>query len=223
MKVIITGATGMVGEGVMMECISNPEIESILLLTRRSAGVTNAKVSEVIVPDLFDITSVENKLAGYDACFFCLGVSSVGMKEDAYRKVTYDLTMYIARKLAELNPSMVFCYVSGGGTDSTEKGRLMWARVKGKTENDLRKLPFKASYGFRPGFLIPAPGAKNVLSMYKYFSWLVPVLKRFAPQWICSLSELGKAMIHVTKSGFPRNILEVKDVKEAAGLNMSNG
>ncbi len=218
MKVIITGATGMVGEGVMMECINNPEVESILLLTRRPAGVINAKVTEVIVPDLFDITSVQSKLSGYDACFFCLGVSAVGMKEDAYRKVTYDLTMNIAYKLSDVNPGMVFCYVSGAATDSTEKGRLMWARVKGKTENDLRKLPFKASYAFRPGFLIPSKGAKNVLSMYKYFSWLVPVLKLLAPQLICSLSELGKAMIYVTKSGFPKNILEVRDIKEAAVL-----
>jgi uncharacterized protein YbjT (DUF2867 family) len=216
MKVIITGATGMVGEGVMMECISNPEVESILLLARRPTGVTNSKVNEIVIPDLFNIKAVEDKLEGYDACFFCLGVSSVGMKEDAYTKVTYDLTIYIAEKLSSINHGMVFCYVSGAGTDSTEKGRLMWARIKGKTENDLRKLPFKASYGFRPGFLIPSPGAKNVLSMYRYFSWLVPVFKLFAPQWICSLSELGKAMIHVTKRDYPINILGVKDIKMAA-------
>ncbi|HLN54166.1 MAG TPA: hypothetical protein VK212_10695 [Lentimicrobium sp.] len=216
MKVIITGATGMVGEGVMMECISNSAVESIILLLRRPSGIKHPKVKEAIIPDLFNMSSVERQFAGYDACFFCLGVSSVGMNETDYTKVTYDLTMYIAGKLSVLNPGMVFCYVSGAATDSTEKGRMMWARVKGKTENDLRKLPFKSSYGFRPGFLIPSKGAKNVLSYYKYFTWLVPVLKLFAPQWICSLSELGRAMIQVTKAGYPKNTLEVKDIKEAA-------
>ncbi len=216
MKVIITGATGMVGEGVTTECINNPKVESILLLSRKSSGINNPKVLEAVVPDLFDISSVENRLAGYDGCFFCLGVSSVGMNEEDYKKVTHDLTMYIAGKLATFNPGMVFCYVSGGGTDSTEKGRMMWARVKGKTENDLRNLGFRAAYGFRPGFLIPFEDAKHVLKYYKYFAWLVPVIKLLAPNMISTLSELGKAMIYVVRHDYPHDVLEVKDIKATA-------
>lgn len=216
MKVIITGATGMVGEGVLMECLVHPDVEAILLLTRKPSGVTHLKVKEVVHNDFHDIIPVEQKLKGYDACFFCLGVTSIGKKEDEYTKLTYDLTMHVAQRLSTLNNNMVFCYVSGSGTDSSEKGRLMWARVKGKTENDLAKLPFKAVYAFRPGFLIPTKGAGNILPAYKYFSWLVPVLKPLFPGMVGSLQELGKAMINVVKYGFRKRILEVKDIREAS-------
>ena len=216
MKVIITGATGMVGEGVLMECLVHPDVEAILLLTRKPSGVTHLKVKEVVHNDFYDIIPVEQKLKGYDACFFCLGVTSIGKKEDEYTKLTYDLTMHVAQRLSTLNNNMVFCYVSGSGTDSSEKGRLMWARVKGKTENDLAKLPFKAVYAFRPGFLIPTKGAGNILPAYKYFSWLVPVLKPLFPGMVGSLQELGKAMINVVKYGFRKRILEVKDIREAS-------
>lgn len=216
MKVIITGATGMVGEGVLMECLLHPDVEAILLLTRKPSGVTHLKVKEVVHNDFHDIIPVEQKLKGYDACFFCLGVTSIGKKEDEYTKLTYDLTMHVAQRLSTLNNNMVFCYVSGSGTDSSEKGRLMWARVKGKTENDLAKLPFKAVYAFRPGFLIPTKGAGNILPAYKYFSWLVPVLKPLFPGMVVSLQELGKAMINVVKYGFRKRILEVKDIREAS-------
>lgn len=216
MKVIITGATGMVGEGVLMECLVHPDVEAILLLTRKPSGVTHLKVKEVVHNDFHDIIPVEQKLKGYDACFFCLGVTSIGKKEDEYTKLTYDLTMHVAQRLSTLNNNMVFCYVSGSGTDSSEKGRLMWARVKGKTENDLAKLPFKAVYAFRPGFLIPTKGAGNILPAYKYFSWLVPVLKPLFPGMVGSLQELGRAMINVVKYGFRKRILEVKDIREAS-------
>lgn len=216
MKVIITGATGMVGEGVLMECLVHPDVEAILLLTRKPSGVTHLKVKEVVHNDFHDIIPVEQKLKGYDACFFCLGVTSIGKKEDEYTKLTYDLTMHVAQRLSTLNNNMVFCYVSGSGTDSSEKGRLMWARVKGKTENDLAKLHFKAVYAFRPGFLIPTKGAGNILPAYKYFSWLVPVLKPLFPGMVGSLQELGRAMINVVKYGFRKRILEVKDIREAS-------
>lgn len=216
MKVIITGATGMVGEGVLMECLVHPDVEAILLLTRKPSGVTHLKVKEVVHNDFHDIIPVEQKLKGYDACFFGLGVTSIGKKEDEYTKLTYDLTMHVAQRLSTLNNNMVFCYVSGSGTDSSEKGRLMWARVKGKTENDLAKLPFKAVYAFRPGFLIPTKGAGNILPAYKYFSWLVPVLKPLFPGMVGSLQELGRAMINVVKYGFRKRILEVKDIREAS-------
>lgn len=216
MKVILTGATGMVGEGVLMECLKHPDVQSILLLNRRPSGVANSKVTEVIHTDFHDITPLEQKLTGYDACFFCLGVTSIGKKEDEYTRLTYDLTMHIAQKLSFLNKEMVFCYVSGAGTDSSEKGRLMWARVKGKTENDLAKLPFKAFYAFRPGFLIPTEGAKNSLPAYKYIAWLTPVVRPFFPGMVGSLEELGKAMINVAKYGFRKRVLEVKDIREAS-------
>lgn len=216
MKVILTGATGMVGEGVLTECLNHPDVESVLLLTRKSTGLNHPKVTEVIHSDFLDISTVESRLTGFDACFFCLGVTSLGKKEAEYTRLTYDLTMHIAQKLSKLNNGMVFCYVSGGGTDSSEKGRLMWARVKGKTENDLMKLPFKAVYNFRPGFLIPSRGAKNVLPAYKYFSWLVPILKVITPKAIGSLKEVGLAMINVVKYGYRKNILEVVDIREAS-------
>lgn len=216
MKVIVTGATGMVGEGVLMECLIHPDVESILIVTRRPSGVVHPKVMEIIHDDFHNITPIGQQLAGYDACFFCLGVTSVGKNEVEYTKLTYDLTLHFAKNLAELNKDMVFCYVSGAGTDSSEKGRLMWARVKGRTENDLAKLPFKAFYAFRPGFLIPTEGAKNVLPAYKYVSWLIPVVRPLFPGMVGSLEELGKAMINVVKYGFRKRVLEVKDIKEAS-------
>src|SRR5580704_15421272 len=155
---IITGATGMVGEGVLHECLLHPQVESVLVINRKPCGVVHPKLKEIIHNNFFDLSSIKDQLTGYNACFFCLGVSSVGMKEPEYYKLTYTLTLGFAETLARLNPDMVFEYISGAATDSTEKGRSMWARVKGKTENELAKLPFKKEYNFRPGYMHPTPG-----------------------------------------------------------------
>ncbi|MDQ3290812.1 MAG: NAD-dependent epimerase/dehydratase family protein [Bacteroidota bacterium] len=215
-KVIITGATGMVGEGVLHECLQHPNITEVLLINRRPSGVSHSKVKEVILPDFFKISDVKIDFRDYNACFFCLGVSSVGMSKEDYYRFTYELTMGVARALVAQNPNMTFCYVSGAGTDSSEKGRLNWARVKGKTENDLLKLPFKKAYMFRPGFLQPTPGLKNTLKMYNYLGWLVPVLRLFFSNSMSTLRELGLAMINVVERGYEKPIIEVKDIKVLA-------
>ncbi|HKC68206.1 MAG TPA: epimerase, partial [Bacteroidia bacterium] len=166
--------------------------------------------------DFLNLSAIENKLQGYNACFFCLGVSSIGVKEDEYTRLTYTLTIHVASTLSRLNNDMVFCYVSGAGTDSTEKGKSMWARVKGKTENDILKLPLKKAYMFRPGYMHPTPGAKNTLKAYKYMTWLYPVLRAIFPKSACSLREVGIAMINSVTKGYPKNILEVKDIVNLA-------
>jgi hypothetical protein len=203
----------MVGEGVLLECLNNPDIESVLVINRRPCGISNPKLKEIIHADFFDLSAVERQLSGYNACFFCLGVSSVGMKEPEYYHLTYDLTMHVAQTLSKLNAGMVFCYVSGSGTDSSGQGKMMWARVKGKTENDLMKLPFKAAYAFRPGFMQATKGMKNVLPYYKYFAWLYPVLRPAFPGFMGTISEVGRAMIHCARNGSQKHILEVKDIR----------
>jgi len=215
-RAIVTGVTGMVGEGVLQECLKHPQVEAVLVINRKPCGFVHPKLKEIIHADFFDLSAIENQLSGYNACYFCLGVSSVGMKEPEYTKVTYTLTMHVAETLSSLNNDMTFTYVSGAGTDSTEKGGSMWARVKGKTENDLIKLPFKQVFAFRPGLMKAAPGAKNVPSFYKYLSWLYPALHAVFPNSSCLLSEVGLAMINVTLHGFEKNILEVKDIVAAA-------
>jgi uncharacterized protein YbjT (DUF2867 family) len=212
LRVLITGVTGMVGEGVLMECLDHPDVVSVTALTRKSYGLTHPKFSEILHPDFFDLSSIEGSLIGFDTCFFCLGVSSIGMKENEYRRLTYDLTMHSAQTLARLNPDMTFCYISGMATDSTEQGRQMWARVKGKTENDLMKLPFKTVFCFRPGFLKASAGMKNVLRYYKYFDWLYPIIRFIMPSSISTLRELGLSMIRVASHGYHKQILEVKDI-----------
>ena len=186
-------------------------MEAILVINRTPCGVIHPKLKEIIHQDFFDLSSIENQLSGYNACFFCLGVSSIGMKEPEYYKLTYTLTLHVAQTLCKLNTGMTFCYISGGGTDSTEKGKSMWARVKGKTENDLMKLPFKKVFAFRPGYMQPTKGLKNTQTFYKYISWLYPFLRSFLPKYVCTLKELGLAMIH-SVDGFNKNILEVKDI-----------
>jgi uncharacterized protein YbjT (DUF2867 family) len=215
-KAIITGATGMVGEGVLHECLLHPHVTEVLVINRKPCGVVHPKVKEIIHPDFFDLSVIEGQLSGYNACYFCLGVSSIGMKEPEYYKLTYTLTLNVAQTLSRLNPDMTFCYVSGTGTDSTEKGSFMWARVKGKTENDLGKLPFKKVFNFRPGYMHPTRGLKNVLPYYKYLTWLYPVFRAVLPNFVSTLAELGLAMISVTRFGYERSVLEVKDIKAAA-------
>ncbi|SEJ63534.1 hypothetical protein SAMN05216327_114206 [Dyadobacter sp. SG02] len=211
-KAIVTGTTGMVGEGVLLECLENPDVESVLMINRRPLGMTHPKLKEIVHKDFHDVSPIENQLKGYNACYFCLGVSSVGMKEPEYRRITYDLTMHVAEVLSRQNPDMTFCYVSGASTDSTEKGSLMWARVKGKTENDLRKLPFDQVFAFRPGMMKATKGQKNLPTLYKLLGWLYPVVKAIFPNGASTLTQVGKAMIHVTKYGYDKNILEVEDI-----------
>ena len=216
LSVIITGVTGMVGEGVLHEALLSADVERVLVLTRRPSGMSHPKLSELIVKDFYDLTDIESQLAGYHACFFCLGVSVIGKSEEEYRHIIYDLTMSVARTLSKMNPDMIFSYISGKATDSSEHGRLMWARVKGKTENDLMKLPFKKVYAFRPGMLLPTPGMKNTLKYYKYITWLYPVLRVVAPSTVSTLRELGLAMIHVASNGYATPILEVSDIVAAS-------
>ncbi len=212
MKAIVFGATGMVGEGVLHECLKSAEVGSVLVIGRRSCGVRHPKLTEIIHTDYLDLSALDERLTGYNACFFCLGVSSLGMKEDEYRKITYDFTMAAANTLSSLNPDMTFCYVSGQGTDSSENGRMMWARVKGKTENDLLKLPFKSAYMFRPGYIRPTKGLRNAYRLSRALGGIYPVLKIIARNHVCTLEDLGLAMIGVTKEGYPRKVLENSDI-----------
>jgi uncharacterized protein YbjT (DUF2867 family) len=215
-RAILTGATGMVGEGVLHECLLHPDVAEVLVLNRRPCGVTHPKLREIVHPDFFDLSTIRNQLKGYDACFFCLGTTSIGKSATDYERLTYTLTMHSGRTLVELNPAMVFCYVSGAGTDSTEKGRLAWARVKGRTENHLMKLPFKKVYAFRPGVLRPTPGLKNALAFYKYVDFLFPAIRALAPNRVSTLTELGIAMINVIRLGYERAVLEVRDIVEVS-------
>jgi hypothetical protein len=216
LKVILTGATGMVGEGVLHECLLNPEVEEILVLGRKPCSITHPKLKEVLHSNFYDLSPVADKLKGFTTCFFCLGVSSVGMKEEEYKRLTYDLTLHVAETLAKLNKDMTFCYISGSATDSSEKGRVMWARVKGKTENDLAKLAFRKVYNFRPGYMQPTPGLKNTLSYYKYVSWMYPFFRMVFPKFVSTLSELGLAMIHAASRGYEKQIIEVNDIVKLA-------
>lgn len=212
MKIIITGTTGMVGEGVLIECLAHPQVTEVLSVSRKPAGFTHPKLKEYIVPDFLSLKANDERLTGYDACFFCAGVSSVGMSEVDYTRITYDTTMNFA-KAVDPNPHMSFVYVSGGGTDSTEKGRAMWARVKGRTENDLMKLPFKQAFGFRPGFMESIDKQRNVSKYYKYISWLFPVIRIVLPNIITTMSQVGQAMIYAAQNGYEKNVIEVKDIK----------
>ena len=211
LKVILTGATGMVGEGVLLECLDNSEVEEVLVVNRRPCGRLHPKLSEIIHADFFNLAPIEPRLAGYNACFFCLGVSSVGMKKEVYKHLTYDLTLNFAQALARQNPNIAFCYVTGAGTDSSEKGRIAWARVKGAAENALLQL-FKRGYMFRPGFMKPTPGQRRVNPYYKYIGWLYPVGRAIYPAGFCTIREVGLAMVNAATKGAPKPILEVKDI-----------
>lgn len=206
----------MVGQGVLRECLLGPEVESLLTIGRTGTAQQHEKLHEIVLNDLSDLSSIEGRLAGYDACFFCLGVSSVGMKEEAYRRVTYDLTISVATTLARLNPTMTFIYVSGAGTDSTERGRSMWARVKGKTENALLRMPFKAVYIFRPGYIQPLHGIRTKTkwygAMYAIMGPLYPLWKLLFPKYVTTTECLGRAMLNVVKQGARKSVLENQDI-----------
>jgi uncharacterized protein YbjT (DUF2867 family) len=216
MKVIIFGATGMVGQGALREALLDPDVTAVLTVGRRKTGQTHAKLREIEHANMFDYGPIAHELAGYDACFFCLGVSSAGMSEEAYKKITYDMTMAAAKALLVQNPDMTFVYVSGAGTDSSEKGGSMWARVKGKTENDLLKLPFKAAYMLRPGAIRPMHGIKSGTRLYQTFytvlAPIMPLMEKAFPKYVTNIEKVGAAMLRVAKSGAPKKVLENWDL-----------
>jgi len=218
MNVLIFGATGMVGQGVLRECLLGPDVQVVQTVGRTPTGLKHPKLREIVRSDLLDYTEIESALRGFDACFFCLGVSSTGMSESEYERVTYTVTMTAAQTLSRLNPGMTFIYVSGAGTDSSEEGRIMWARVKGKTENALLRLPFKAAYMFRPGAIQPVHGARSKTPAYRVIYSLakpvLPLLRRLFPRHILTTEELGRAMLQVAKSGAPKTILESADIRD---------
>jgi uncharacterized protein YbjT (DUF2867 family) len=216
MNVILFGATGMVGQGVLRECLLDSDVQQILSIVRTSSGQHHAKLRELIHTNFFDYSTIEPELTGFDACLFSLGVSSAGMDEAKYTHLTHNLTLAAATTLAKLNPQMTFLYVSGAGTDSTEHGRTMWARVKGKTENDLLKLPFHAAYMFRPGAIQPLHGIRSKTKLYQtlytVLKPVMPLLKSAFPKYITTTEQLGRAMLKVAKNGYPAPILETKDI-----------
>jgi uncharacterized protein YbjT (DUF2867 family) len=216
MNVILFGTTGMVGQGVLRECLLDPGVERALSVTRNSIGKQHPKLRECLQADLFDLSPIEKQLHGYDACFFCLGVSSVGMTEEAYRHMTYDLTLSVAQTLVRLNPGMTFVYVSGAGTDSSERGRSMWARVKGATENALLQMPFKAAYMFRPGAIVPLHGITSKTRIYRIaYALMRPFwrpLRATFPQAITTTEQVGRAMLRAAHAGAPKAILESTDI-----------
>jgi uncharacterized protein YbjT (DUF2867 family) len=217
---IITGATGMVGKGVLLECLQNESVAKVLVLNRRPLGMQHPKLREVIHPNFYDLSAIEADLRGYNACYFCLGTSAYRMKEEDYRRITFDLTLHVANTLLRLNPGITFCYVSGQGTDSSEKGRLMWARVKGKTENTLLAMPFQGAYMFRPGFIQPLDGIQSSTPLYnriyKVISPLFPLIKAVFPAGVTTTRAVGKAMIAVVQHGSPQRVLETADINRLA-------
>lgn len=220
MKVILFGATGMVGQGVLRECLLDPTVETVLAVGRSPVEPPHAKLRNLVHADFTRFGDVADQLTGYDACFFCLGVSSVGMREADYERVTYDITLAAAQTLVRLNPGMTFVYVSGAGTDSSEGGRMMWARVKGKTENALLCLPFKAAYMFRPGAIQPRHGVRSKTAAYRVLysmtAPLLPLLRRLSPGLILTTDQIGRAMLVVARKGAPKKVLESRDISALA-------
>lgn len=218
MRVLILGATGMVGQGVLRECLLADDVEQVTQVGRSTTGLKNPKLRELVQADLFELANAEPELTGFEACFFCLGVSSAGMTEASYTRLTYELTLSVAERLVRLNPSMTFVYVSGAGTDSSEKGRSMWARVKGRTENALLRLPFRAAYMFRPGLIVPLDGIRSKTKayrvMYAVMTPVLPMLRWAFPRRVVTTEEMGKAMLAVARHGGVKAVLETGDLRE---------
>ena len=206
----------MVGEGVLHECLLHPEVEKVLVVGRKTCGVVHDKLEEIIHSDFQNLAAIENRLTGYNACFFCLGVSSIGLNEQQYTRLTYDLTLHFAQTLIKVQRGMTFNYVSGSGTDSSTQGKSMWARVKGRTENDLMKLPFRKAYMFRPGYMQPTKGLKNTLKLYSVFAWSYPLMRKLFPNFVCTLKDVGLAMINTVNKGPEKSVLEVRDIVNLA-------
>ena len=216
MKIILFGATGMVGEGVLLEVLRDANVEAVLVVGRRPCEMNHPKLTEIIHRDFYNYTPIEEQLRGYDACLFCLGVTSLGKNEEEYRRLTYDLTMAAACTMEKQCPGMVFSYISGMGTDSTEHGKVMWARVKGKTENDIMRLGFKDAYAFRPGFIKPMSGQKRAFLAAKIIGPLYPLLHAVMPKWVCTMQDLGRAMIRVSARGYEKKVVECVDIEKIA-------
>lgn len=225
MRVVLFGATGMVGSGVLLECLDSPRVDSVLVVGRSSTGTSHAKIREIIHSDFLEFKTIQENFSGADACFFCLGVSSAGMKEADYRHLTYDVTLAAASALLAESPQLTFIYVSGEGTDSTERGRIMWARVKGKTENDLLAMPFKAAYMFRPGFIQPLRGVRSKTPayrlMYMVARWLYPIIRTLAPNHSSTTVAVGRAMIEIAADGYPKKILGSREINALADFATS--
>jgi uncharacterized protein YbjT (DUF2867 family) len=219
-NVLLFGASGMLGQGVLRECLNDPEVARVVTVGRTLSGLHNAKLREIVHADFSNFTAIESELSHFDACFFCLGVSSAGLTEANYRRVTYDFTLTAATVLAKLNPHMTFIYVSGAGTDSSGKGRIMWARIKGQTENALLALPFKAAYMLRPGIIQPLDGIKSKTRSYRIFysatALLLPLLRASFPDRVSSTRQIGAAMLFLAKQGFTQRILAPRDISLAA-------
>jgi uncharacterized protein YbjT (DUF2867 family) len=220
MNVLLFGATGMIGQGVLRECLRDPGVERVVTVGREASGVTNTKLRQIVYDDLWNYAPIEALLAGFDACFFCLGVTSAGMSEVDYARITYDITMAAANVLVRLNPGMTFVFVSGAGTDSTEHGRLMWARIKGKTENALLRMPFKAAYMFRPGVIQPMHGVRSRTAAYRILysitAPLLPLLRVLFPNQILTTEDMGLAMLAAVRRGAPTRVLESRDIRQLA-------
>lgn len=216
MNVLILGATGMVGQGVLRECLLDEGVTRVVTLGRAATGQTHPKLEEIVHPDLFHLSAIEGRLRGLDACFYCLGVSAAGMSEAEYSRVNYDMTLAVAETLVRTSPELVFVYVSGTGTDSTERGRVMWARVKGRTENALLRLSFRSAYMLRPGLIVPMHGVKSKTRLYRAFYTmlgpLLPILRRRFPRSIITTEQMGRAMLRLARSGYPRQVLEAGDL-----------
>ncbi len=223
MNVLLFGATGMVGQGVLRECLLDAGVASVVSIGRSGTGVSDPKLREIIHADLTNYAPIESQLSGFDACFFCLGISSAGLSEDEYARITYDITVHAAETLARLNPGMTFVYVSGQGTDSSERGRTMWARVKGRTENALLRLPFKAAFMFRPGVIVPRFGARSRTALYRIPYILarpvLPLLLRAFPNQVLTTDEIGRAMLLVARNGAPKHVLETGDIRSLLRLS----
>lgn len=213
-RAIITGATGMVGEGILHVSLQHPDVEQVLVINRKPCGVTHPKLTEIIHDDFYNLSSIEDKLSGYNACFFCLGISSIGVGKEEYYKITYTLTMHVAQTLSRLN-NMTFCYISGAGTNAN--GRQSWAKTKAKVEDDLQKLSFDNAYGLRPGFIKPIKDLQHTHKFYNYIGWLFPIGRALYPSMFCTMEELALCMIHLAQKGFAKNILEGKDIIKVAG------
>ncbi len=221
MKAILFGATGMVGQGVLLECLADPEVTTVLCVGRGPSGSKEPKVKDLVLPDMHDYSTVGAELEGYDACFFCLGISSAGMNEADYTRITHDLTLSAAQAIHKASPDVTFCFISGQSTDSSEKGGAMWARVKGRTENDLLKMNFKKAYMFRPGLIQATKGIKSRTPMYRYFyavfGWLFPLVKAVLPSSITTTERVGLAMINAVRKGYEKPVLETRDINKLAG------
>jgi uncharacterized protein YbjT (DUF2867 family) len=222
MNILLFGATGMVGQGVLRECLLDSNVQLVVTIGRTATGQQNRKLREIVHEDLWNFATIESDLRNFDACFFCLGIASAGMTEEAYARITYGITIAVAETLSRLNPKMVFIYVSGASTDSSEKGRMMWARVKGKTENALLRLPFGAAYMFRPGFIEPAHGETSRTKLYR-ISYAVakpflPLIRRLLPNQILTTEQIARAMLNLVTHPYPKQILEIPDIRAAAAL-----